>query len=133
MTVYSKYLKKAKASPKNAPFGPKDNQPVGAWKQSRVLSSLIALLWLCPFVRVAAPLVEICKLSLNGAVGPGGTAKAVPPSFYFSKGQWLADARTVAQAVRYLLEPEPARKSAVAACFASKARGLPFSKPGPIC
>lgn len=61
---------------------------------------LMVILVLCLTARLALPLVELFQAN------PAHTVAARPRS-HLPKAQWLADARTLAKAVQYLLEPEP--------------------------
>jgi hypothetical protein len=65
----------------------------------RVLSIIVAIISLGFFVELSQPVLQNTRLAwvnLDWLVGRD--------NFYFKKGQWLADARTVVAAVRFLSE-----------------------------
>jgi hypothetical protein len=73
--------------------------------RQRILAILAALVSLCLFVKLSSPQLQNTRLAwLNWDSLTGRN------NFYFTKRQWLADARTIVAAVRYLCESRTANQ-----------------------
>jgi hypothetical protein len=73
--------------------------------RQRILTILAALVSLCLFVKLSSPQLQNTRLAwINWGSLTGRN------NFYFAKRQWLADARTIVAAVRYLCESSAATR-----------------------